>query len=304
MPFNWMYEVWFSFTFKRKQIELPYSRFTSPFDGPMLEFPMLLIAAAMQEELNPVMDLCHTRRKLHGCSVSLWEASRGDKKILFLKTEVGPRRSALRLECALDFLRPTRVLVTGYAGALDPRMKVGTLVPVSRAFACTLSEGSPSWEDAKLDGVFELNGSQDLADTARSAGLAFATGDVLTSSYVVGIPKHKRFLYEAFHASIVDMETACLARVARSRNVSLSCIRVISDEAEDTFLASFSYDPAVGIPARAARLIGTGVQVYRKWKENRTIAIEALSRFFAQYLQNAPSSREAGIGQPSRHLTP
>jgi nucleoside phosphorylase len=262
----------------------------------MLEFPMLLIAAATKEELNPVMDLCHARRKLHGCSVSLWQARHGDKEILFLKTGVGPRRSAARLECALDFSRPTHVLVTGYAGALDPRMKVGTLVPVSKALVCTLSEDSPSWEHAKLDGVFELDGSQDLADAAKSAGLIFAAGDVLTSSYVLGNPKHKRFLYETFHASIVDMETASLARVAKTRSVSLGCIRVISDEAEDKFLAPFSYDPAVGIPARAAWLIGTGVQVYRKWKGNTATASEALSRFFAQYLQNVLSSRGTGIG--------
>ena len=259
----------------------------------MLEFPMLLIAAAIQEELNLVMDLCHARRKLHDSSVSLWEASSGDKEILFLKTGVGPGRSASRLECALDFLRPTRVLVTGYAGALNPRMKLGTLVPVSKALACTLSEDSPSWEHARIDGVFELDASQDLADAAKSAGLSFISGDVLTSPYVLGNPKHKRFLYETFHASIVDMETASLARVARARNVSLSCIRVISDEAEDTFLVPLSYDPAVGIPARAARLIGTGVQIYRRWKENTATADEALSRFFAQFLQNVASSRGA-----------
>jgi adenosylhomocysteine nucleosidase len=262
----------------------------------MLEFLMLLIAAAMQEELSPAMDLCHARRKLPDCSVSLWQASFGTKEITFLKTGVGPGRSAARLECALNFLRPARVLVTGYAGALDPRMKVGTLVPVSKALACSLSEDSPSWEHAKIDGVFELDGSEHLSDTAKSAGLSFMAGDVLTSSYVLGNPEHKRFLYETFHASIVDMETASLARVAKSRNVSLSCIRAISDEAEDTFLASFSYDPAVGIPARAARLIGTGVHAYRKWKDNALRASEALRLFFAQYLQNVLPSRGAEIG--------
>jgi adenosylhomocysteine nucleosidase len=262
----------------------------------MLEFPMLLIAAALQEELNPVMDLCRARRKLHDSSVSLWEAGRGDNEVFFVKTGVGPEHSAARLERALDFLRPTRVLVTGYAGALDPRMKLGTLVPVPKALACTLGEDSPSWENAKIDGVFELDGSQELADAAKSAGLTFIAGDVLTSSYVVGNPKHKRFLYEAFHASIVDMETASLARVARTKNVSLSCIRVISDEAEDTFLAPLSYDPEVGIPVRAARLIGAGVQIYREWKENTAKADEALGLFFARFLQNAVPSRGVESG--------
>lgn len=249
--------------------------------------PMLLIAAAMQEELNPAMALCHAPRKLHDCNVSVWEATRGTDKIYFLKTGVGPVRSAARLECALDLLRPSRVLVTGYAGALDPGIRLGTLVPVRKALACTLSQDNPSWEHARIDDVFELEDSQALAEAAKSAGLPVVTGDVLTSAYVLGNPEHKRLLYETFHASIVDMETAALARVAETRNIALGCVRAISDEAEDSFLASFSYDPSVGLPARAARLIGTGVQVYRKWKENSATASEALSRFFAQFLQNA-----------------
>jgi nucleoside phosphorylase len=256
---------------------------------------MLLIAAALQEELNPAMDLCHAPRKLYDCRVSLWEATRGAEKIFFLKTGVGPVRSAARLECALDFLQPSRVLVTGYAGALDPGIRLGTLVPVRRALACTVNQDNPSWEHARIDGVFELDDSQALAEAAKSAGLTVIIGDVLTSAHVLGIPEHKRFLHETFHASIVDMETAALARVAGTRSVALSCIRAISDEAGDTFLAPFSYDPAVGIPSRAARLISTGVQVYGKWKENSATASETLSRFFAQFLQNV-SIRGAEVG--------
>jgi nucleoside phosphorylase len=107
----------------------------------------------------------------------------------------------------------------------------------------------------------------------------------MTSSHVLGDPAHKRLLYDRFHASIVDMETAALARVAQSESIPLSCIRVVSDEARDTFLAPFSYNPSVGIPARAMQLIGTGMaETYREWKSHSSVAKESLARFLAHYL--------------------
>ena len=110
-------------------------------------------------------------------------------------------------------------------------------------------------------------------ESALSSGLRACAGATMTSSYVLGNPAHKRLLYEKFHASIVDMETAGLARVAQSAKIPLSCIRVVSDEAGDTFLAPFSYDPSAGIPARAMKLIGTGlVETYREWKTHSSAA--------------------------------
>jgi hypothetical protein len=101
----------------------------------------------------------------------------------------------------------------------------------------------------------------------------------------LGDPLHKRLLYEKFHAAIVDMETAALARVAQSVSVPLSCVRVVSDEAQDTFLAPFSHNPSAGIPARAKKLFDTGmVETYREWKSHSSMAKQILNRFLSHYL--------------------
>ena len=137
-----------------------------------------------------------------------------------------------------------------------------------------------------MDGTFDLTDCDTLAETAKSAGLHACTGDVLTSPYVLGDPVHKRLLYEKFRAAIVDMETAALARVAASRSVPLSCIRVVSDEAADSFLAPFSYDPSTRLSARARKLAGTGMaRIYRKWKTNTSVARESLGRLLEVYLE-------------------
>ena len=63
-----------------------------------------------------------------------------NKRIAFLKAGVGPRRAAESLEEALQMIPCSHVLVIGYAGALDPGLKVGDLVAAGRALAFSLDE--------------------------------------------------------------------------------------------------------------------------------------------------------------------
>jgi nucleoside phosphorylase len=246
---------------------------------------MLLIVAALEEELKTGLALCGDPRKIDCKGTKLWQAVRGDKTIRFLRTGVGPRRAATSLEETLRMIVPSHILVIGYAGALDPGLKLGNLVAVGTAMAFSLDENRPDWEHVRLDGTFELTNSEELVRTAKHVGLTACVGITLSSSYVLGAPAHKRLLYERFQASIVDMETAALAGVAASRTIPLSCIRVVSDEARDTFLEPFSYDPSTHIPARAQKLFNNGMlKTYREWKEHASVARECLSRFLFHYL--------------------
>ncbi len=250
----------------------------------MLE-PMLMIAAAMEEELETAKKLCQDLERIQGEKLKLWRAVLKDEPVLFLKTGVGPKRSAATLQEALGITAPSHILVIGYAGALDPDLRLGDLVAVGRALAFSLDGALPAWEHVRVDGEFDLVNCKSLMETALSSGLRACSGVAMTSSYVLGDPAHKHLLYEKFHASIVDMETAALARVALSAKVPLSCIRVVSDEAHDTFLAPFSHDPSAGIPARAMKLIGTGlVETYSEWKMHSSAAKQSLTRFLARYL--------------------
>jgi nucleoside phosphorylase len=244
---------------------------------------MLLIAAALEEELKSGMELCHDLRKSRG--IDLWQGVRSNKTVGFLVTGVGPRRAAAKLAEALTMIEPARILVVGYAGAIDPDLRLGDLVAVSKALAFRLDKAHLDWEHIQLGDVFELTGFEALAVCAQSAGLSIRTGDTMTSPYVLGDPMQKRRLYEKFHASIVDMETAALAGVALPRAIPMSSIRAISDEANDTFLAPFSFNPQSTISVRAKKLFDTGLtQTYREWKNHAAVAKESLKRFLSCYL--------------------
>jgi adenosylhomocysteine nucleosidase len=247
--------------------------------------PMLMIAAAMEEELELARQLCPDSKRVQCEKVKLWRATKREQPVCFLKAGVGPKRSAANLREALGEVRPSRILLIGYAGALDPGLKLGDLVAVRKALAFSLEESQPDWEHVRIDAEFELAEPQFLSEAASAGGLSARTGNAMTSAYVLGDPVHKSLLHEKFGASIVDMETAALAGIARSEGIPLSCIRVISDEAQDTFLAPFSHNPSAGIAARAKKLMETGmVETFREWKSNTTQAKDRLSRFLELYL--------------------
>jgi len=247
---------------------------------------MLMIAAALQEELKVALAQCRDPKKIRVEGIEFWIAAKGNRKIYFLKTGVGPKRSAASLQRALQVLDISKILVVGYAGALDPRLRLGELVAVRKALACSIDKTDPAVENMRLDKAFELTPVDSLAETAETIQIPFFFGDTLTTSHVWGNPEHKKILMRKFGATIVDMETAALASVAASFDVPLCCLRVISDESEDSFLKPFSYDPSAGIPRKAGRILrdGNPVKMFRQWKRNTSAARVSLSRFLAKYL--------------------
>jgi nucleoside phosphorylase len=247
---------------------------------------MLLIAAALREELNVALSLCKDPKKIRRGGIDIWQATHKSQTLHFLKTGVGPERSASSLQNALDFLDVSRILVLGYAGALDPRLKLGTLVVVRKALLCSIDKADPAVERMKLDREFVLAPSDSLVRTSESLALPVRYGDTMTSSHVWGNPAHKRVLLHKFQACIVDMETAALAGVSETANVPLCCVRVVSDEAEDSFLEPFAYNPAAGVPKRAGQLLrkGNPVKAFQSWKRNASAARDRLGRFLSVYL--------------------
>jgi adenosylhomocysteine nucleosidase len=247
---------------------------------------MVLVLAAMMEELRVTLDLCSERTRLPSRGIRAYRGIRGRQAIYVLKTGIGPVRAGNTLERALQMLTPDQLLVTGYAGALDPSLKVGDLVVGSQA---GMPESATS-ENRNSEG--SLN-SYPLADVEKllhlglSRGLTIHKGDVLTCNHLVGDPAAKRRWHEQCGASFVDMETAELARVAQCRDIPIACIRAITDEAEDDLLAPFSKKGDMGSIGRVARMLKAGRwrTRYEGWRAGAAAARSSLRQFLTYYFE-------------------
>ena len=267
---------------------------------------MLLIAAALSEEISLVREMCTAQATISSGGIHAWTAKCSGKEICMLKTGMGPARSARTFDRFLAEYRPAEVLVIGYAGALDPALRPGDLVLVQRAAILSAPQKMPFWK-ASIGECWEMLPCQELVDLCRVRGVEIHTGEVLTSPFVVGNPIQKKWLYEHFGAAIVDMETAELARIAASKSLPLRCVRSISDSATDDFFAPLSHHSDLNPASKAVKLVTAGNWLRRcqQWRQNSSLARASMRRFLGVYLDAYASRtkshrRDAEIAEPAK----
>ncbi|MEX2431120.1 MAG: hypothetical protein WD645_04295, partial [Dehalococcoidia bacterium] len=128
--------------------------------------------------------------------------------------------SAQRFAALLQELKPSSVLSLGFAGALKPGLRTGTLTLHRMVLA----------DEKSLAQFTCLSG---LSERVRSAlaGMEVAEGPLLTVPRPLLTPEAKLSHGVAHQAIAVDMEGYWLAEAAAERDIPMIAVRVILDEA-------------------------------------------------------------------------
>ena len=120
---------------------------------------------------------------------------------------IGAEAARRAAEAAIALYAPALLCSAGFAGALDPGLKVGNLVRPRR-----------------------------LVNAADGSSVNFDHGEgVLVSFKTVASPAQKASLRNSFAAQAVDMEASAVARAAAARGARFAVVKVISDEFDFTF---------------------------------------------------------------------
>jgi adenosylhomocysteine nucleosidase len=117
---------------------------------------------------------------------------------------IGAAAARRASEAILAIFEPTIIYSAGFAGGLDPSLKVGDVVWPARV-------------------VNASDGSSVVLNNGKG---------VLVSFELVASSSQKAKLQEAFGAQAVDMEAAAVARAADARGVEFAVVKVISDESD------------------------------------------------------------------------
>lgn len=122
---------------------------------------------------------------------------------------VGAEAARRAAEAVIAIYAPAVVYSVGFAGALDPRLKVGDLMQ-----------------------------PQSVVNAGDGSSIRLESGEgVLVSFGSVASRAQKAKLRESFAAQAVDMEAAAVAGAAEARGVELAVLKVISDEFDFSFPA-------------------------------------------------------------------
>jgi len=164
----------------------------------------IAIVVALEREVRPLIKEWRVSEKESG----------GRRFRFFEKHEfvlvyggIGAEAARRAAEAVIAIYAPALICSAGFAGALDPNLKVGDMVQPRRV-------------------VNAGDGSQ--VDLGRGEGVLVSFGSVAT-------PEQKARLRDSFGATAVDMEAAAVARAAEARGVRFAVVKVISDEFDFAF---------------------------------------------------------------------
>ena len=117
---------------------------------------------------------------------------------------IGCDRVSKAVAVALAFGGVEKLISIGLAGACDPSLKTGDALRFGTVI------------DVRSGERFEAEGGDAV---------------LATSNTIAGVAEKSR-LHASYGAAAVDMEAACVARLARAHGVSFSAIKAISDDAK------------------------------------------------------------------------
>ena len=195
-------------------------------------------------------------------------------RVVTVRTGAGKANAAMAATLLLDHFKPSAVVVTGTAGAIDPDLSpadvvIGTVVgyhdfgnvtPTAFVRTPTLNPIS-----GRLDPAFFPADPELLAAARRAAETVSLSrgpvaetdraprireGVIVTGDVFVASPSRRTELRHELNAAAVDMESAAVAQVCARFGIPLIVIRSITDHADGE--ATGSYQRFVDTASRNA----------------------------------------------------
>jgi adenosylhomocysteine nucleosidase len=187
--------------------------------------PRMLFAFALEREAKPFRRRCP----------AAW----------VLVTGAGRDQASRAITKAISSVRPDAIVIAGFAGALVDELKVGDVVEVTEAVEENgeLSVLSPlSRLCGRGVGGEGLRWASQKPLAPHTSAANPPEGDqtspifvrLLTAARIIGTPDLKRAAAIPFRASVVDMETAAIARICNEHAIPCAAVRVISDSVDTT----------------------------------------------------------------------
>lgn len=167
----------------------------------------VVIIAAMEREVKPLVR--EWRRSSTSDGARNFQTFEKEERVVVI-SGIGRRHAEAAARAAVAQYRPEQLVSAGLAGALIRSLKAGSVFTPNVVVDAT-------------------DGSEYRCTTENSGVVG---GGVLVSADEIAGIEAKQKLVERFHALVVDMEAAGVAKAAQEAQVAFRCVKAISDEAD------------------------------------------------------------------------
>jgi adenosylhomocysteine nucleosidase len=162
------------------------------------------IVAALEREVKPIVaDWRSSDREYGGQCFRIFEC---DQAVLVCGG-IGPEPARRAAQAIISLFAPSELVSVGFAGALDPTLKVGDAFVPRRVVDA--SDGSVS-------------------------DIGAGSGTLISFASIAGVGQKEK-LARSYGAQAVDMEAAAVARAARAQGLPFKAMKAISDESDFEF---------------------------------------------------------------------
>lgn len=164
--------------------------------------------AALEREVHPLVKNWRvSEREFDGRRFRFFEKD----EVVLVCGGIGAQAARRAAEAIVALYAPKVIYSAGFAGALDPELKVADIIHPRR-----------------------------VVNAGDGSSVTLERGEgVLVSFGSVASPEQKAKLRDSFAAQAVDMEAAAVARAAEVRGVGFGVVKVISDEFDFSFTSIF-----------------------------------------------------------------
>lgn len=193
---------------------------------------MTLVTFALPQESSGFLRQLALRQTLRGGALPWLHGRLGGLEVFVVHTGVGEFSARGILVEFLANTRPTQVVSAGFAGGLDPGLRVGDAVIAD-------NRSDETWAQRS---AIAVQRGQPFFHCRR--------GILLSQSKPAVTPESKNALGRSTDAVAVDMETAAIHQICVENHIPTLSLRVISDAAGDALPLPFKvwFNPATQRP--------------------------------------------------------
>lgn len=221
----------------------------------------IAIMGAMEEEIAPLLAYFKNYETVEFAKNRYYVTHYKGLELIIAYSKIGKVNASLTAATLIEKFGAQKLLFSGVAGAVNPRLKIGDLIVATKLAQHDLDITAFGHPHGFVPGgavYVETDKAltQISKNVARAQNKEILEGIIATGDQFICDEAKKTWIGETFHADALEMEGASVAVVCDALGIPFCILRAISDAADMD--AGFSFDTFLESAAKesAALMIG------------------------------------------------
>jgi adenosylhomocysteine/aminodeoxyfutalosine nucleosidase len=197
------------------------------------------ILGAMREEITPLLEIIGDYQTIDYGKNKFYLAKFEDIELVIAYSKIGKVFASLTASIMIEKFGVEKILFSGVAGAINPKLKIGDLIYATKLAQHDLDitafehpYGYVPEGELFIETDNYLNSIAD--EVAKDLKISLGKGIIATGDQFVADGKRKEWIKDIFKADALEMEGASVAVICNSLEKPFFILRAISDSADES----------------------------------------------------------------------